>query len=361
MPLAIAFWLETMYNITMVELTNNEQLIYFMLTNLRLSRNDDRFLHNLEKFITTTKRVTSNQVSLVEKLITKYERQFVKHEIFIANLLLLPWNTRIVQTTEEYTSAHIGIVDNNIILKTPYNKLFINAFRSASKTCFVWDNTQKYYIGVLSTHSLKLAITITKKYFTAGIRYSDNVTKLLAQLEYYANVKYWTPTLVYVNGNYMIACSNQALDNALKHIELNTELTTLAELARHGVTIIDNVLITDEERFAAAYNPKIELSNISDIVPWLKNIKCDCVFVSGIGLSNEMQFKNSFKHNLKQAGIQYSASKYYAKDPSNTTSYNFPVAVRFRLIPDFFEPLRVAKVITIVNSKPINLEKNETM
>jgi hypothetical protein len=69
----------------------------------------------------------------------------------------------------------------------------------------------------------------------------------------------------------------------------------------------------------------------------------------------------SYSLAITNGTVQYSASKYYAKDPSNTTSYNFPVAVRFRLIPDFFEPLRVAKVITIVNSKPINLEKNETM
>ena len=66
----------------MVELNNKEQVIYYMVTNLRLSRYDIRFLQNLEKISSVKKRITSNQVELVDKLIEKYERQFVKNQMF---------------------------------------------------------------------------------------------------------------------------------------------------------------------------------------------------------------------------------------------------------------------------------------
>jgi hypothetical protein len=329
-----------------------------MVSNLRLSRYDIRFLQNLEKIIVDKKRITSNQVGLVEKLIEKYERQFIKNQLFISELLKLPWKTLVVETTEEYTSAHIGILDDNIILKTPYNKLFIASFRSLSQSSFIWDNENKYYIADLSTFSLKLAINVATKFFTE-VRYSDTVRKLLDQLEYYKDVKYWEPTLVNSNGNYIIACSNSGLDNSIQHIKLNTELTTLAELVRYGIHIDESILLTDEKRFAGSYNPKVELTNICDIVPWLKNIKCDYVTVSGVGLSTSVKFKNDLKQALELAGIRYNDSgRMMIHD--NTSKYKFPVLIKFKLISDT-DHANTAKVINVVNSQPVNLEKNETM
>jgi hypothetical protein len=341
----------------MIELNNKEQLIYYMVANLRLSRYDIRFLQNLEKISSVKKRITSNQVELVDKLIEKYERQFVKNQMFIKDLSNLPWKTLVVETTDEYTSAHIGILNDNLILKTPYNKAFITAFRNLSQSSFVWDNVNKYYIADLSTFSLKLAFRITAIFFNE-IRFSDNVKKILNQQEYYKDVKYWTPTLVCFNGNYMIACTNKALDESIKHITLNTELITLAELVRYGIQIDESILRTDEERFAGSYNPKVELNNICDIVPWLQNIKCDYVSVSGIGLSTNLKFKNDLKQALEKAGIQYNDAGRFASH-MNLSKYKFPVIVKFKLISEDYT--NVAKVIDVVNSQPVNLEKNETM
>ena len=342
----------------MVELNNKEQLIYYMVSNLRLSRYDIRFLQNLERIIVDKKRITSNQASLVDKLIEKYERQFVKNQMFIKELLNLPWKTFVIETTDEYTSAHIGILDDNIILKTPYNKAFITSFRSLSQSSFLWDNTNKYYIADLSTFSLKLALRMTGTFFNE-VRYSDNVKKLLSQQEYYKDIKYWTPTLVCVNGNYMIACTNSALDEAIKHITLNTEIPTLAELVRYGIHIDESILLTDEERFAGSYNPQVELTNICDIVPWLKNIKCDYVSVSGVGLSTNVKFKNDLKQALEIAGIRYNDSA-RVMIHDNLSKYKFPVVIKFKLISDT-DHANTAKVINVVNSQPVNLEKNETM
>ena len=127
----------------MVQLNNKEQLIYFMESTLRLSRYDIRFLQNLVKIILVRMRVTSNEAKLVDKSIEKYERQYVKNQMFIKELLNRPWKTVVVETTDEYTSAQIGIVDDNMILKTPYNKAFITACRSLSQSSFVWDTINK--------------------------------------------------------------------------------------------------------------------------------------------------------------------------------------------------------------------------
>jgi len=341
----------------MTELKTVEHLIYFMIKNLRLSRYDSRFLENLEKMAISTCRITSNQVDLVNKLIDKYQRQLIKHGFFIEQLLNLPWSTTIVQTTREYTSAHVGLLDDNIILKTPYNKAFITEFRTISESCFVWDHTNKYYIGDLSTYSLKLAIKTAKKHFS-DVRYSDRVSELLKQLEYYDNTVYWTPTLINSNGNYMIACSNEALHKAIEHIPLNAELSTLAELVRYGVTIDNTILLTEEEQFAAEYNPKVEVSDLSKIVPWLQNIKCDCVYVSGMSLTTLIH-RHDFKKNIEDAGIRYFENPKFSTQKKLT--YKCPVALRFRMVPDFNEPLNLAKIINVVNSQPVNLEKNETM
>ena len=64
----------------MVELNYKEHLVYYMVNNLRLSRYDIRFLQNLEKISIVKKIITSNQTELVDKLIEKYERQFVKNQ-----------------------------------------------------------------------------------------------------------------------------------------------------------------------------------------------------------------------------------------------------------------------------------------
>ena len=85
----------------------------------------------------------------------------------------------------------------------------------------------------------------------------------------------------------------KSYSHVVKHITLNTELSTLAELVRYGIEIDTSILLTDEERFAGSYNPKVELNNICDIVPWLQNIKCDYVSVSGIGLSTNLKFEFS--------------------------------------------------------------------
>jgi hypothetical protein len=92
----------------------------------------------------------------------------------------------------------------------------------------------------------------------------------------------------------------------------------------------------------------------------LQNIKCDYVSVTGVGISTSVKFKIEFKQALERAGIKYSDTVRFVGLES-VKQYKFPVIVKFKLISDFTEPAHMAKVINIVNSQPVNLEKNETM
>jgi hypothetical protein len=82
----------------MSELQTSEHLIFFMKKEMRLSRYDSKFLANVERLIQDTNKVTSNQVSLLQKIIRTYTAQFAKREMFVEELVQLPWNAVIVQS-----------------------------------------------------------------------------------------------------------------------------------------------------------------------------------------------------------------------------------------------------------------------
>ena len=79
-------------------------------------------------------------------------------------------------------------------------------------------------------------------------------------------------------------------------------------------------------------------------------------------MSTNVKFKNELKQSLEIAGIRYNdyndAGGFMLID--NMSKYKFPVVIKFKLISDT-NHANTAKVITVVNSQPVNLEKNETM
>jgi hypothetical protein len=231
----------------------------------------------------------------------------------------------------------------------------------------------RYYVGTLSTYSLKLAINTITKFFNE-VRYSDNVKQLLSDLEQYSNTTYWNPTLVYCNGNYLIASTNESLNEATKDLQLNNSSKTLAELVRHGVSISSDIVLTDEERFASSFYNKIELNNICDIIPYLQNIGCDFVSLQGIlkghalfpepnSLFHLARMQNTFKEQLNLANIKSNINHDSYNIVNELLNYKFPVVINFRNNNKTNSSKNLAKVINVVNSNPVNLRKtnNETM
>lgn len=336
----------------MVELKTAEHIIHFMKSGvLSLSRYDDRFISNLQ----ILKQVTTNQVELFYKLIYKYRRQLAKHGFDADNLIQLPWVMPVVESTEAYTDGHVEIVDNMITFKCPYNRSFIDAFRKQPMNHFQWHRENRQYESKFGTHALKIlletASTVYKK-----VHCCEHTTKIIDSLKQYEKVKYWQPTLVRVNNNLMIVATNQYIDEALSDIPLNDDPVTLSRLAFYGITIDSSVHDnSDRMNFISSMHSTMEMVDIINIVPWLKEIGCDCVYMSGPSIISHT--KQQLMTLLDAEKIKYFDSvNQFSRTPS-TAQYDFPVLVRFKKSLDSsFDPYKVGKIIQLVNSQPINIK-----
>ena len=342
----------------MVDIKTAEQLIYFMRTNLRLSRYDSKFLDNLEQIQLTKKQVTTNQVKLLHKIIGKYHKQFAQHQMFIEHLVRLPWVAKVIESAPEYTNARISVEEGSIIFRAPYNKTFVQAFNRSSlkppQHSFQWDNDRKYYHSPFGSSGLKLIVTLANAHFESVV-YCAVITDILDKLNTYSDVTCWTPTLMRVNGNEFIAATNEYLNEATAHLALNTELSTIATLVRYGVSIDDALTkeYSAREKFISQYNPTVEICEIAEIIPWLSEIECDAVFLSG-GLPVTTQRIN-MKRMLDEHRIKWYDLSDLKRLP-DMAEFKFPVSIRFRTTVDLaYEPIKLAKIIQLVNSQPIDL------
>ena len=338
-----------------MELKTSEHLLYFMRQNLRLSRYDSKFIANLEIMISDDNRVTTNQVALLHKIIPTYTKQFVAHDINPDDLVLLPWKTNVVESNTEYVDTFITVVNDEIHCKTPYNKNFIQAISKSELSTFRWSLENKVYVGDGGARNMKFIIELTARHFN-NIHHCPITSTLLAGIDEYRSATHWDPRLMFVNGMLLVTSINDALYEAIAHIELNTESSTLSELARYGIVIDDSVIEvckSPNAKFAAMFSPIVEVDDLSDIVSALIELKCDCVYLSG-GHSLHPA-KVTLRQKLLKAKIRCETVGDIAM-LSDARSFMFPVVIRFRTVSDSqYEPYEVAKVIQIVDSRPITI------
>jgi hypothetical protein len=342
---AISYYL--MYNIKMVELKTTEHLLHFMTKNINLSRFDEKFVESL----LSLNQITTNQVELFYKIVYKYRRQFIKHEMDVEKLIYLPWNTKIVESSIQYTAGHVSIEDNTIIFKCPYNKNFVDSFRKIPDNSFKWNKETRQYEASFAPHLLKMLVDTGDKFFK-GMFYCHISTELLNSLKEYAHVKYWQPTLCKVNGNLFIVASNSNLDEALGDIVLSSNPTTLAKLVHYGVTIDKSVFEHADAKtlFMANMFCKVELSDALNIIPWLVELKCDYVHMATTNLFAET--RKSIKQALTEVNIPFSNDLKFDK-----RKHEFPVTIRFKSNVDTStEPFKVGKIIQLVNSQPVEVK-----
>ena len=336
----------------MVELKTAEHIIHFMKSGvISLSRYDDKFIGNLQLL----KQVTTNQVELFYKLIYKYRRQLSKHGFDADNLIQLPWTTTIVESSETYTDGHVAIIDNTITFKCPYNRSFIEAFRKQPMNYFKWDRDNRQYECAFGTHALKILLETASGIYKK-VHCCEHTTKIIDYLKQFETVKYWKPTLLKVNGNFLIAASNQYVDEATQHLTLNDDSVTLARLAFYGVDIDSSVYDnSDRMKFITNVHSTIEMVDAINIIPWLKEIGCDCVYMAGPSVINHS--RQELTAALRQERIVcIDSSNQFNKAPS-PSQYEFPVLVRFKKSLDSsFDPYKVGKIVQLVNSQPVNIK-----
>jgi hypothetical protein len=338
----------------MMQLSTKDHLIYFMQTGvLRLSNYDLKFVQNIHTFILQQKPITTNQVSLFEKLVIKYERQFKKQNMSLEFLQALPWTNTIVQSDPVYTDAYISVIDDVIHFRAPYNKNFITNFRKLDYNPFVWNRELKRYEAPFSTMALKILVHLVH-YFYPIVHYCPVIVELLNTVQYLDSVKYWNPTLVKTNGNFLIYATNESLHDAVKDIPLNDDLQTMVTLSEYGIEM-DSNLLEDKNKldFASAYVYEIELSKVDKVFEYLNELKCDGIYFSGHSLL--------IKKDLKDKASKVTANIHNLSDASQNKKlhdYKFPVVMQFSSMISTLklQTHGIKKVIKIVNSNPVDVK-----
>lgn len=341
----------------MIELKTREHLVYFMQAGLlRLSKYDLRFVQNLQVLIHTKNNITTNQVSLFERLVAKYQRQLEKHNINQNIIDSLHWSTKIVSSDPKFTEAYISIDDDIISFRGPFNKKFVDTFRKIPNNDFVWVKEKKAYQAPFTTLALKIIVDASHLQYPI-VNYCPVTQKLLNNLiEQYEHVKYWSPTLVKCNEQYLIAALNPELADAIKDITLSNDPTCLSTLATYGVLIDIDIIVDDPVlKFASTYMPEVDIKYIDTFVENLKAIECDGVCLVGrMGLLPQ-QTKSLLISKMKDANIKCDerhelltyARAFDYKNPVVITSMNKFISVPFTSF---------TKVVRIKNSMPIDIK-----
>jgi hypothetical protein len=221
--------------------TTKEQLVYFLLQNVSLGSYDKKFISNILNLnITQKKAVTTNQDNLLNKVTMRYRRQLSNLSVDATAMIGLPWTRQPIDSLPEYTEAHLLLVDDQVILRSPYHKEFVRKLHET--TLGVWNRDLRFWTFEYNERVLRGIIELTESYFNK-VNYNAEIVDILHEVENYKDVKYWTPTLVRVNKNLMIAATNESLDEALRDLTLSTDLATLARLTFYGVRVGPELLL----------------------------------------------------------------------------------------------------------------------
>ncbi|MFY8211048.1 MAG: hypothetical protein ACOVLB_00045 [Candidatus Nanopelagicus sp.] len=349
---------------------NAEEVLDFLLSSISLGSYDRRFLSNLQMTnVLTRTPITSNQAELFKKVIRTYTRQIFKYGFIAEELRELAWSLKIIQSSEEYTKVQLKIQNSDLILRTPYNAAFIKDYRN-SKTILKWDPNNKFYIGKFGIAVLKHTLDAVRKYYN-DVVCCNEVTKILTEIEFYADCKYWNPTLVRRNTRLFIVACNDELYNALSHIELKADLPTLARLVGYGVYIdmsVANELVEsmgndqaarDAVNFAINKECILEINQLDQLKSRLESIGCDHITVTNRYTGSPA--KEQIEQIINDMGIPNQTAKVFIYSGQQyNREYQMPVTVTIgRAAIGFAASPFITKKIAIVDSTPINLEQHE--
>lgn len=339
--------------------TTKEQVVYFLFNNISLGTYDKRFIENLlTMYVSSLNPVTTNQSNLLDKIIIRYERQLRKEEIDATEMVNLSWTIKPIESSPKYTQAYVDIHDKNLEVRSPFKSEFIKEFKQLPS--MNWDKEEKVWSIPFHEVSLNTVLKLVEKHYP-NPNYSDEINDILHSLKSFDAEGYWNPTLVKSGNLFYIAATNTYLDEAIKDIELNDSLPTLARLVYHGVDIGKSVVgditttITDEDLFFALdREPNIE-SVPDNIVNKILSVGADYVVLRERTSINK-KLAEHIRSNLEPKGIKVEVIDQKSKPSySDVRSAKLPVMVGGY---SFSTPMNVlfAKVIGLVNSNPINIK-----
>lgn len=342
-------------------MNTKEHILHFLLQGqISLGQHDYKFISNLENMIHADKRITSNQAELFDKLIRKYTKQLNKINVTAETLLELPWNATIIESTPEFTGATISIVDDEIVIRVPFNKKFISDFNALENNPFVWQRKDREYRSSFNTHSLKIAVKYLASYF-ATMNFCENITNILNDLKQYQTATIWDPTLVKLDdNNYVIAACNEQLGNIINTIPLNLSSKALLNMSRYGIKVARSLIENDPKlTFAYSFVNEIDIDDLEMLVSWLIELECKVVlFNRGVGLNKNVH--TEIENALLKANISFLPE--HAASPALCSTSTFLFSTHpHRPIPSFSKATTyihsvVEKIVVLRNSRPIDIK-----
>lgn len=344
---------------TKVKPSTKEQLIFYLIGNISLGTYDRRFLVNLESMHLVKHRpLTTNQSDLLNKIIHRYSRQLAKHEISANEAVALPWTNPPIESLPQFTETHLILVDDELILRSPYKSAFIKDFKKLEIQA-KWEHDDRFWRIPASTHTLREVKTCIEKHY-ATVNYSDELNAMFNEIAPYTNAKTWAPTYKYVNGNFIIAPVNQHILDAIEDIPFDVELATLSRLVAAGIDIDYTVKLKFKERFtdaeinfASSFNSKIDLDDPS-LGYMILALKPDLVLFSDY-LAGAKLYLNSVKNYLSAKAVPVATVSY--SKIADVEQYKFAVLVESGTTIKQQSLPYVSKSIQVVNSRPIVLNR----
>jgi hypothetical protein len=334
----------------MIPVQTKEHLIYFMQSGMmRLSKYDLRFVQNLQILALEKASLTTNQVALFDKLVDKYRRQLHKHGLTTEQLTILNWDSEVVPSDPKFTEAYVTIDNSNILFRSPFNKKFVDAFNKVPNNPFKWMKERKVYEASYSTHALKLLLSISPEHYPV-VNYCPITSGLLNSTEQF-NAKYWSPTLVKTNGNYLIAATNVHVDKAINNLPLSADVDCLVNLSIHGIRV-DNAIINNDPllKFASEYETEVDFKDVDQLITYLKAIKCDSVLITGQS-SMMVQYRRILTNKLKEAEINLD-EKNFLEIGSRINNHVNPVMINLASNINVHVD-KLKKIIRMKNSTPV--------
>lgn len=336
----------------MMKLKTKEHLIFFMQSGMmKLNSFDLKFCQNISERINGTGSITTNQVSLFDKLIQKYHKQLTELKFNTDVLANLPWTCKIIESDSSFTEPHIKIVNDEIIFTSPFNRKFLAELRSCDPDPFVWDRDKRYHHCRYSTYAFKILVKTLNKFYKK-INFCPTSAKLLKNLDHYTGDEIWEPTLVRVGKLLLIGAINDSLSTAISKLNIETTMDCFSQLSQYGVRVSPSVTTDLKLIFSNSYIYEIDVNSLDQTIDWLSELGCDCVFFSGLLINSDLRKKLFHKLNLLNITTHNTTDILLHNNRRSNKTYNYPVTITFHNIGPR-DVVRSRKIIRVTNSTAI--------
>ena len=335
-----------------------EHLLYFFLSkSIRLHYSDRKFFNNLTIIIKDTNTITTGQTLLFDKLIEKYLLQLKQTNLTIEELLALPWQAQVIETSKEHTSARVTLVNGILEIKVPMNNKFIRKFDDINDNPFIWEKNKKAYVAPFNTNSLKVAHSVLPKYFSQVV-YCNQVKEIIDSVSFLSDPNLiWEPTLVNINNYYYVIAITEPLGNRISNIELNNNPDTLFKLSKLGIKAHNTIIDNDMKKFASEFMTDVDINQAEiSLVKWLKELEVKQVLLGkGMNPSFNKDLFLLLIENLQNSGIEWIRVN---SDFKITSTIKQPILLQYHGNENkrFCGTGSLAKCVFIRNSNPIEVK-----